>query len=119
MAADKPGAASAFVERLEQAARLFAQFPDIGAAHNDLLPTLRVFSYRSYGLYFRQDDSRMTVERGLAPGIDLTNELFDWLSGQELVATHPGTKRRWANQTFEYAWWTPKLALRFQVPRIR
>ena len=77
IAADKPGAASAFVERLEQAAKLLAQFSDIGTSRDDLLPGLRVFSYRGYGLYFRQDDSRVTVERVLAPGIDLTSELFD------------------------------------------
>lgn len=77
IAIDKPGAALAFVERLEATAQMLSHFPDVGTRRDDLIAGLRVFSYQGYGLYYRQDDSRVTVERVLAPGIQPTEGLFE------------------------------------------
>lgn len=76
IAEDKPHAAVQFVNHLEEHARILERFPEAGTARPDLYPGIRVFSYRGYAVYYRIHDDRITVERVLAPGIDVRPELF-------------------------------------------
>lgn len=76
IAEDKPQAAVRFVQRLEEHARILERFPEAGTPRPDLYPGIRVFSYRGYAAYYRIRDDRITVERVLAPGIDVGPELF-------------------------------------------
>jgi plasmid stabilization system protein ParE len=52
------------------------RFPEAGAACPDLYPGIRVLSHRGYAVYYRIHDDRVTVERVLAPGIDVHSDLF-------------------------------------------
>ena len=76
IAQDKPGVALAFVEQLEAKARLLMTFPEAGESRPELLAGLRVLAHRGYGIYYRADADAVTVERVLAPGLDVSDELF-------------------------------------------
>jgi toxin ParE1/3/4 len=82
IAQDKPQAAVRFVDRLEEHARILQRFPEAGTARPELYPGIRVLSYRGYAVYYRIRPDRITVERVLAPGIDVRPELFGDVSGQ-------------------------------------
>jgi hypothetical protein len=41
------------------------------------VPDLRVFSFRGYGIYFRNLADRVRIERVLPPGLDITKQSFD------------------------------------------
>ncbi len=43
----------------------------------NLRPELRVFSFRGYGIYFRNLPDRVRIERVLPPGLDITRQRFD------------------------------------------
>ena len=77
IAEDKPRAAVAFVDRLEEHARILETFPEAGAQCRDLVEGLRVLSHRGYAVYYRIHDDSVTVERVLAPGLDVTRDLFE------------------------------------------
>ncbi len=78
IAQDKPKAAVRFVDELETRCRLLASFPHLGAARDNLLPLLRVFSYRGYAIYYRvlDADKLVRIERVFYPGIDVDKDLF-------------------------------------------
>lgn len=76
IAADKPGAATRFVTEIEKRCELLTQFPNIGTSRDDLLPTLQVFAFRSYGIYYRVLDDVVRIERVLSPGLDITSDRF-------------------------------------------
>ncbi|MCO6456319.1 MAG: type II toxin-antitoxin system RelE/ParE family toxin [Pirellulaceae bacterium] len=77
IAEHRPEAALRFTSRLEEHARILERFSEAGAAQPDLHPEIRVFPYRGYAVYYRVHDDRVTVERVLAPGIDVRPDLFD------------------------------------------
>ena len=76
IAQDKSHAAVRFVDRLEEHARILEHFPEAGTLRPELYPGIRVLSYHGYAVYYRIHDDRTTVERVLAPGIDVRPELF-------------------------------------------
>ena len=77
VARDKPQAAVKLVDSLQQQCEFLARFPQSGTAQDDLAPDLRVFSFRGYGIYFRDLPDRVRVERVLPPGLDITTQAFD------------------------------------------
>jgi len=76
IARDKPQAAVQFVDKIEQQCQFLARFPESGSKRFDLAPDLRVFSFRGYGIYFRNLPDRVRIERVLSPGLEITAELF-------------------------------------------
>jgi toxin ParE1/3/4 len=52
IARDKPGAATAFVQKLENECCLLARNPGLGSVLADLLPDLRCWSVGNYVIYF-------------------------------------------------------------------
>ena len=77
IAQDNPSAAQRFVTKLEERCNLIAGFPHIGTDRKELMPSLRVFTYRGYSIYFRTLDDHVRIERVFHPGINITKELFD------------------------------------------
>jgi toxin ParE1/3/4 len=77
IARDKPQVAVQFVDRIQQQCEFLARFPESGTKQDDVAPDLRVFSFRGYGIYFRNLVDRMRIERVLPPGLDITRQSFD------------------------------------------
>ena len=77
IARDKPQVAAQFVDKLEEQCKFLAACPESGTKQDDLSPDLRVFTYRGYGIYFRNLPDRVRVERVLPPGLDITQQSFD------------------------------------------
>ena|SRR6188768_2295524 len=76
VANDRPTAGVAFVDQLQEQCKFLARFPDSGTKLDDLVPNLRVFSYRGYGIYFRNLNDLVRIERVLAPGLEIRPTLF-------------------------------------------
>jgi toxin ParE1/3/4 len=76
IAADKPQAATRFVEELEKRCGLLAAFPGLGTPRDDLLPSLRLFVFRGYGIYFHVIEDGVSIERVFGPGFDDTPSDF-------------------------------------------
>ena len=77
IAEDKPAAAIRFVEQLERRARLLMTFPNAGEACPNLGNGVHVLIHRYYGIYYRIETDAVRVERVLAPGLDVTGDLFN------------------------------------------
>lgn len=77
IARDKPHAAARFVDKLEQQCEFLARFPESGLKRDDLASALRLFTFRGYGIYFRNLEDRVRVERVLSPGLDILQQAFD------------------------------------------
>lgn len=77
IARDKPAAALRFVERLEQQCESLAQFPEIGTRREDLALQLRLFSFRGYGIYYRELADEVRIERVLHASMDVTVKQFE------------------------------------------
>lgn len=77
IARDKPQVAALFVDRLEEQCQFLARCPESGTKREDLAIDLRVFTFRGYGIYFRNLPDRVRVERVLPPGLDITTQAFD------------------------------------------
>jgi toxin ParE1/3/4 len=77
IARDKPEVAARFVDSLEEQCRFLAICPESGTKRDDLATDLRVFSFRGYGIYFRNLPDRVRIERVLPPGLDVTKQAFD------------------------------------------
>ncbi len=77
IAKDSPKAAVRFVDELEERCSLLVQFPHIGTARDDLLPSLRLFTYRGYGIYYRPQADSVRIERVLHPSLDVTRQFSD------------------------------------------
>jgi toxin ParE1/3/4 len=60
---DKPGAAIAYVEKLEADCRMLAKNPDLGALRDDLLPGIRIWSVGKYAVFFRSAHDCIEVVR--------------------------------------------------------
>jgi toxin ParE1/3/4 len=77
IANDRPAAGVAFVDQLQEQCKFLARFPDSGTKLDELIPNLRVFSYRGYGIYFRKLEEHVRIERVLAPGLDTSRNIFE------------------------------------------
>jgi len=77
IARDKPVAAIAFAEKLISTCELIAQNPEIGAKQENLRTSLRLFSYRGYGIYYRNLDDKIRIERFLHHSLDVRQQSFD------------------------------------------
>lgn len=77
IARDRPQVAVTFVDKLEEQCKFLAVCPESGTMRDDLAPDLRVFTYRGYGIYFRNLPDRVRIERVLPPGLDITQQAFD------------------------------------------
>ncbi len=77
IARDKPRAATRFVDQLEQQCEFLSRFPESGTKREDLASALRLFTFRGYGIYFRNLDDRVRIERVLPPGLDILQQSFD------------------------------------------
>ena len=77
IARDKPQVAVGFVDKLQAQCEFLARFPESGTKRDDLAADLRVFTYRGYGIYFRNLPDRVRIERVLPPGLDITRQSFD------------------------------------------
>lgn len=76
IANDKPDAAERFVDQLEKQTRILATFPEVGTERSDIHVDLRVLTYHGYAIYYRYDQTQVTIERVLAPGLDIQPHLF-------------------------------------------
>lgn len=77
IARDKPQAAVKFVDQVQAQCEFLGRFPESGTRQDDLAPDLRVFSFRGYGIYFRNLPDRIRIERVLPPGLDIKKQSFD------------------------------------------
>jgi toxin ParE1/3/4 len=76
IARDKPVAARAFVDALIERCRLIAANPELGMRREDLAPALRLFTHRGYGIYYRNLDAEVMIERVLHPSLDVGQQAF-------------------------------------------
>ena len=76
IARDKPIAARAFVDGIIETCRLISRNPEIGMRREDLVPSLRLFSHRGYGIYYRNLDDEVRIERVLHPSLDVGRQSF-------------------------------------------
>ncbi len=81
IARDKPVAAIAFTEKLIGTCELIAQNPEIGTRQENLAASLRLFSYRGYGIYYRHLDNKIRIEirieRFLHHSLDVGQQSFE------------------------------------------
>jgi toxin ParE1/3/4 len=71
IAKDNPIAARSFVDAVIATCRLFAQHPEMGMLREDVAPMLRVFWHQGYGIYYRNLDTELLIERVLHPSLDI------------------------------------------------
>jgi toxin ParE1/3/4 len=76
IARDKPIAAARFVSLVEQHCQLLVTCPGAGSLRDDLAPGVRLFSFRGYGVYFRQLEGELRIERVLHDAMKVTEENF-------------------------------------------
>jgi plasmid stabilization system protein ParE len=49
----------------------------MGMRREDLAPALRMFTHQGYGIYYRNLDTEVTIERVLHPSLDVGRQSFD------------------------------------------
>jgi toxin ParE1/3/4 len=76
IARDKPEAARTFVDAIIERCHLLAANPELGMRREDLAPALRLFSHRGYGIYYRNLDAEVMIERVLHPSLDVRRQSF-------------------------------------------
>jgi toxin ParE1/3/4 len=76
IARDKPVAARAFVDALIERCHLIAANPELGMRREDLAPAVRLFTHRGYGIYYRNLDAEVMIERVLHPSLDVGQQGF-------------------------------------------
>jgi toxin ParE1/3/4 len=76
IARDKPIAARAFVDAIIGTCHLIAENPEMGMQREDLAPALRMFTHRGYGIYYRNLDTEVMIERVLHPSLDVRRQSF-------------------------------------------
>lgn len=76
IARDKPEAARAFVDAIIERCHLLAENPELGMQREDLAPALRLFTHRGYGIYYRNLDAEVMIERVLHPSLDVGRQSF-------------------------------------------
>jgi len=55
--------AARLIDRLEEACRFLARFPELGERRDDLAPSIRCFSVGNYALFYRQVDDGVEIVR--------------------------------------------------------
>jgi toxin ParE1/3/4 len=63
IARDKPGAATAFVDRLERECRFLAANPGVGTLGEDLIAELRFWSVENYVICFQPTNGGVEIVR--------------------------------------------------------
>jgi toxin ParE1/3/4 len=76
IARDKPIAARTFVDAIIETCHLIAANPEMGVRREDLAPELRMFTHRGYGIYYRNLDTEVMIERVLHPSLDVRRQSF-------------------------------------------
>ena len=76
IARDKPLAARSFIDAIIETCHLIAENPEMGMRREDLAPTLRMFTHRGYGIYYRNLDTEVLIERVLHPSLDVRRQSF-------------------------------------------
>jgi toxin ParE1/3/4 len=76
IARDKPIAARAFVDGIIDTCHLIARNPEIGTRREDLARELRLFTHRGYGIYYRNLETEVMIERVLHPSLDVRRHSF-------------------------------------------
>ena len=68
--------AARLVQRLQQACRLLAQFPGMGAARDDLRTGMRAFTEGSYVIFYEDTDDGIRILRVLQGSRNITSTHF-------------------------------------------
>src|SRR5262245_31456692 len=76
IARDKPVAASIFIDAIFATCHKLAANPEMGMRREDLAPALRMFTHRGYGIYYRNLDAEVMIERVLHPSLDVRRQSF-------------------------------------------
>jgi toxin ParE1/3/4 len=76
IAKDNPIAARSFIDAVIATCHLLAQHPEMGMLREDVAPTLRVFWHQGYGVYYRNLDTELMIERVLHPSLDVRRKAF-------------------------------------------
>ena len=76
IARDKPIAARSFIDAIIETCHLIAENPEMGMRREDLAPALRMFTHRGYGIYYRNLDTELLIERVLQPSLDIQHQGF-------------------------------------------
>jgi toxin ParE1/3/4 len=76
IARDNPHSARSFVDVIITTCHLIAENPAIGVRREDLAPALRMFAHQGYGIYYRNLDTEVMVERVLHPSLDVRQQAF-------------------------------------------
>jgi toxin ParE1/3/4 len=76
IAKDNATAARSFIDAIIATCHLLAQHPEMGMLREDVAPTLRVFWHQGYGIYYRNHDSELMIERVLHPALDNRRQSF-------------------------------------------
>lgn len=77
VARDRPSAAVKLVDEIESRCALLARAPNLGMRRDDLAENLRLFAYRSYGIYYRNLPDRVRIERVLHGARNVGREEFE------------------------------------------
>ena len=76
VARDNPTAAKSFVDDIIETCHLIAENPQMGTRREDLAPALRMFVHQSYGVYYRNLDTEVMIERVLHPSLNVRRQTF-------------------------------------------
>jgi toxin ParE1/3/4 len=76
IARDNPIAARSFVDAIIATCHLIAGNPGMGMLRQDLAPALRSFTHQGYGIYYRNLDTEVMIERVLHPSLDVRRQVF-------------------------------------------
>lgn len=69
---DKPEASLRFVENILQQCDLLSSAPTLGEKRYELLPDLRIFCFRNYGIYYRELPNQVRIERVLHGALNVS-----------------------------------------------
>ena len=75
IARDKPIAARDFIGSLIERCHLISENPEMGM-RRDLALDLRLFTHRGFGIYYRNLDAEVLIERVLHPSLDVGRQSF-------------------------------------------
>jgi toxin ParE1/3/4 len=68
---DKPAAAIEFIGELQDQCEALCGVPGAGTLREDLAERMRLYSYRGYGIYFRDLEDKLRIERVLHGAMDV------------------------------------------------
>jgi toxin ParE1/3/4 len=76
VARDNAVAARSFVDDIIETCHLIAKNPEMGTRRGDLAPALRMFAHQRYGIYYRNLDTEVMIERVLHPSLNVRRQTF-------------------------------------------